>query len=45
MKLAIDLSLNQMYQWQIMSREQLLNKMLRVKLIAEKLDDHLNRGN
>ena len=34
-----------MYQRQIISREQLLNEMLRVKLTAEKMQGQLNIGN
>ncbi len=38
----IDLALNKLYQRQISSREQLLNEMLRVKMVLENLEENSN---
>lgn len=40
MNINIDLALNSLYQRQISSREQLLNEMLRVKMMLKKLEDN-----
>jgi len=43
--LNIELALNSLYQRQISSREQLLNEMLRVKMLLKKLEDNSNMTN
>lgn len=45
MNINIDLALNRLYQRQIITREQLLNEMLRVKLVQKELTEKEKHSN